>query len=653
MYKRRVMSKKAHSKAFTLTELLVVVVVVGVLAGVGIPKFNQVMETRRTGEAESLMAAIRSEQEKRCSFDKPYAESFDKLPGVISVNNPDKNKTRTSSGNYTYYLEGSGISAQSNRRDYQIKMPSYASGGLCCSGGYCGSLNKNYVACGATPADGCATEVPGCHNPVYAAKPENACECEPTSCRCPAYAAANPCLCAKQCDPGQITTSACSQCGTQKKVCDSSCQWPSSWDTGGCSNTKSCSCSSFGLCGTPSVASTCGTCSSTGCVSCCSGCSGSGTETEYEYNSESQSCNSCGTQTRSASRTRTRTRTCDCSSWSAWGAWSSWGAWNWGNWGTCSVSSASDCAGDECTNGQTKGSQTCNTCGTQTTQKCINGYWTNALGSCSVASASECSKDCPEAGKPESSCNKCGTRSVTCDTKTGVWQTGTCSKTEEECKTPCPASCPYGQKPGTVSFSEDGACCVPKKSCMPTCPSGSTRTTSDFEEDGACCKAEEYTYTNVMYKAIESGCSGAGYGTFRICTGSVSWDKTYTDFQLTRCENRTGATCQTANWYWLFGAGGNTQNGTGAARCNGGTMSLPDCTSLASNMGGIYLNDICTKRGYEGDACILTYYSRGCTQVGTKPCVRDGDYCRNLESDRDGGRIAAAHDVMVMKCVRK
>ena len=58
------MQKK--NKAFTLTELLVVVIVLGVLAAVAVPKFTRVLETRKTTEAEEIFAAVRTEQENRC-----------------------------------------------------------------------------------------------------------------------------------------------------------------------------------------------------------------------------------------------------------------------------------------------------------------------------------------------------------------------------------------------------------------------------------------------------------------------------------------------------------------------------------------------------------------------------------------------------------
>ena len=54
------LSKK---RAFTLPELLVVVIVLGTLATVAVPKFTRVLETRKTAEAENMLSAVRTDQE--------------------------------------------------------------------------------------------------------------------------------------------------------------------------------------------------------------------------------------------------------------------------------------------------------------------------------------------------------------------------------------------------------------------------------------------------------------------------------------------------------------------------------------------------------------------------------------------------------------
>ena len=109
-----------RKKAFTLTELLVVVIVIGVLSAVVLPKFSKVVETRKTTEAEELMSAVRTEQEKRCVLDKNYLTDFKAIGDIAASKN---------SKNYAYSLTSTGMEAQSKGKyGYTLKMPSYADG---------------------------------------------------------------------------------------------------------------------------------------------------------------------------------------------------------------------------------------------------------------------------------------------------------------------------------------------------------------------------------------------------------------------------------------------------------------------------------------------------------------------------------------------
>ena len=139
---------KKNKRAFTLTELLIVVIVIGVLSAVTLPKFTRVIENRKVTEAEEMMSAVRTEQERRCAMDKKYTLNFANLSDVVSSSDTK---------NYTYSLQAEGISATSNKGDYTLKMLSYHNGSFCCTGADCAKLNKNYPSCdGLTfPSSGC------------------------------------------------------------------------------------------------------------------------------------------------------------------------------------------------------------------------------------------------------------------------------------------------------------------------------------------------------------------------------------------------------------------------------------------------------------------------------------------------------------------
>ena len=153
-------------KAFTLTELLVVVVIIGTLAAVVLPKFTQVLESRRTTEAENIMRAVRSEQEARCTLDKNYTAQASELASFPA----------NEGNNYTYVLNDRGIFARSRHKNYTLRMPSYRTGEICCDGDDCGSLGKGYSACIVrVVADECAaTDVPV--GPEPEPEPEPGCQ---------------------------------------------------------------------------------------------------------------------------------------------------------------------------------------------------------------------------------------------------------------------------------------------------------------------------------------------------------------------------------------------------------------------------------------------------------------------------------------------
>jgi prepilin-type N-terminal cleavage/methylation domain-containing protein len=66
-------------KGFTLVELAVVIVIIGVLAAFGVPQFLKSVERSKAGEAFNYLAAVRSAQERFVAKDGVYAAATTSL----------------------------------------------------------------------------------------------------------------------------------------------------------------------------------------------------------------------------------------------------------------------------------------------------------------------------------------------------------------------------------------------------------------------------------------------------------------------------------------------------------------------------------------------------------------------------------------------
>ena len=212
------MKNNRKKKAFTLTELLVVVIVIGVLSAVVLPKFSKVIETRKTTEAEEMMAAVRTEQERRCSLDKNYTKDKE-LVNLASL------KTK----NFNYTLKNTGIEAASTGKyGYTLKMPSYRDGRLCCDNAeQCAKLNKNYPLCSELTAKA-----------DYTIGEECSAEEPPKTCEGPSTRACG-----------------CKNGGTETRTCDTTTGTWSEW--GDCSIPDPCECDPKKE---PNKTETCNTC---------------------------------------------------------------------------------------------------------------------------------------------------------------------------------------------------------------------------------------------------------------------------------------------------------------------------------------------------------------------------------------------------------
>ena len=387
------MKNNRKKKAFTLTELLVVVIVIGILSAVVLPKFSKVIETRKTTEAEEMMAAVRTEQERRCSLDKNYTTD------AAAVNLASLNTK-----NFNYTLKNTGIEAASTGKyGYTLKMPSYRDGRLCCdSAEQCAKLNKNYPLCSELTAKADYTSGAECSADE---KPDNT---------------------PKTCEGSSTQACGCKNGGTQTRTCDTTTGTWSAW--GACSIADSCECK-----GTqPASSQSCNTCGiQTRPITCDSA---TGEWVPGEWGACDKTAEECATDEDCCSLPASSYKFAKCI-----GEKYGYDSTEY----TCAHGSAYQCAqslgigvmagcatkGDKVIGDINIGSGV----GSNLNEEWLSGNYKRWA----------CDKNipCKDSSKPKGSgspCNGCGTRHAIyeCDTSKGLWawsSVGACDKTVEEC----------------------------------------------------------------------------------------------------------------------------------------------------------------------------------------------------------------------------
>lgn len=76
---QRVVSRIRTRKGFTLVELAVVIVIIGVLAAFGVPRFLQSVEKSKASEAFNYLSAIQGSEERYLAQNGVYASSISDL----------------------------------------------------------------------------------------------------------------------------------------------------------------------------------------------------------------------------------------------------------------------------------------------------------------------------------------------------------------------------------------------------------------------------------------------------------------------------------------------------------------------------------------------------------------------------------------------
>ncbi len=447
---------RAFGRGFTLVELLVVVLVIGVLAAIALPAYNRSVQKSRMSDALNVLDIAASKQQANYVAGEGYASSFNdlSLPVKGLTGNIESSIQGVKAGNFTYTLQNTCVVASRPEDDVTIYR----------------NFNTDETGCtgeGCKLLEGVLSNIPiGCNE--YASEEDADSEISaPSVISCSfdkCLSDAGTCITTNStCIQGRIITQACGNGGIQMKKCLEGCpnywsEWsdcinqtckeserPVSIDRVGCGycnngttfkgvRTRSVTCNTSTGQWTTGAWSSCvneNTCEETSC-SDTNSC-------ECSQSAKPSVTVGCGTKCSNGQYMGIQTRTVTCNQ--------ATGEWFVSTTGECATN-LSCCPGETSTNGCLWGvTKTCQ----------ANGQWGECNYKLCTGAEPESQRECADADNIRT----CGmqVRSVDCDLSKGEYVTGEWTGT---CTAP-----KYNKVPETVQFC--GTCGSQTRTCQKTC----------------------------------------------------------------------------------------------------------------------------------------------------------------------------------------
>ncbi len=135
------MKVKSRAKGFTLIEILVVIIILGVLAGIAVPTYNKLIRKSRVADGLHGLDVLAGAQEKYFIDHGFYAQDITRLNAPFKeYRTGEHNDIFTTNFTYIKPLRRNCIEAQSNRADYKLVKNYESKEKIVCIGEFCNNI---------------------------------------------------------------------------------------------------------------------------------------------------------------------------------------------------------------------------------------------------------------------------------------------------------------------------------------------------------------------------------------------------------------------------------------------------------------------------------------------------------------------------------